>query len=104
MASNLTTDIRDFIVRWNNNFPIDLWWRKKYSVPFGSEQHRNMSFIDMKIEFEEDKMLKREVFKSIKGIDWEIEQELLSQNNLSEEELDREFEDLDINQFNQSND
>lgn len=62
---SLTTDIRNFIINWNNKFPIDYWWRKKYNIPFGSIDHKNMSMIDMKIDHEESKMIARLQMKKI---------------------------------------
>jgi len=52
-------DIREFVVWWNNNFPIDLWWRKKHGVLFNSIEHRNSCFIDMICEFEEEKLINK---------------------------------------------
>lgn len=57
-------DIRDFVYRWNYKFPIDRWWRKKYNVAFNSPQHKEMSFIDMRIEYEEELL-----FQSLKKKD-----------------------------------
>lgn len=45
---------RQFVTEWNVAHPIDHWWREKYNVPFNSAQHREMSFIDMRYEYEED--------------------------------------------------
>jgi len=48
---------RNFIVSWNDDFPIDLWWRRRNNVSFNSPKHRCMSFIDMYFEYEEEKMI-----------------------------------------------
>lgn len=47
-------DVRLFVKDWNSKYPIDRWWREKYSIPFGSPQHLNQSLLDMRIAFEED--------------------------------------------------
>lgn len=44
------------IISWNNKFPLDRWWRIKHKVPFMSPVHRESSFINQLIEFEEDKL------------------------------------------------
>ena len=44
------------VVSWNNRFPLDRWWRIKYNIPFMSPAHRESSFINQLIEFEEDKL------------------------------------------------
>lgn len=46
--------IQDLILRWNIDFPIDRWWRKLHDVSFNSHRHREISFIDMFIEWEEE--------------------------------------------------
>ena len=53
---NLNKDINNFVFNWNL-FPLDYWWRKKYNIPFGSKKHREMSFIDMAIEWKEEKII-----------------------------------------------
>lgn len=49
-------DLREIIFRWNIDFPVDRWWRKTHNVAFNSERHREVSFIDMYIEWEEESM------------------------------------------------
>ena len=68
-----------FIVEWNNKYPYDRWWRSKYNIPFGSKQHKETNFISMKIEYQEDLL-----FQKIKK---EIEDN--SEESLSEKEVDR---------------
>lgn len=51
-----TDDIRKYVVRWNNKFPYDRWWRQKHGVAFGSPEHKETSFIDQYFEFVEDMM------------------------------------------------
>lgn len=85
-------ELRKFIVHWNNNFPIDFLWRKKYGVAFGSPEHRQMSFLDMLFDFEEEKMMKEMVNKHSKLNVFESNPKF----GLSDEE----FDDIDINQFN----
>lgn len=48
--------IRGFVLEWNTKFPIDRWWREKHSVAFNSAPHREVSVIDMRIEWEEDEL------------------------------------------------
>lgn len=44
------------VINWNNRFPLDRWWRMKHNVAFMSSAHRESSFIDQLLEFEEDKL------------------------------------------------
>ena len=48
--------LQDLVLRWNIDFPIDRWWRKLHDVSFNSERHREISFIDMFIEWQEEIM------------------------------------------------
>jgi hypothetical protein len=43
--------LKDFTVKWSNAWKFDYWWRKKYNVPFNSEAHRNISQIDIKMDY-----------------------------------------------------
>lgn len=60
-------DIESFIYKWNLNYPIDRWWREKHKVIFNSPQHRVVSFLDMYIEWLEDKIYKSELEKGVKN-------------------------------------
>jgi hypothetical protein len=47
--------MKDVIISWNIQHPIDRWWREKYSVPFNSPGHRVSCFVDQLFEYEEDR-------------------------------------------------
>ena len=96
------TTLRDFIIDWDNKHPYDYFWRKKHSIPFGSEKHLTMSFIDMKIELLEDviyhnflievrennKINKEKLLNPIKRIPI-----------MTKEEEDAEFENINLEDF-----
>jgi len=54
--SSLNEDIISFVKNWNVMYPIDHWWRRKHKVPFNSKMHKDQCILDMRIEYEEDKM------------------------------------------------
>jgi len=56
---NNQKSVKDFVLEWNETFPIDRWWREKHEIPFNSAQHREVSFLDMRIEWEEDRLYQR---------------------------------------------
>jgi hypothetical protein len=94
----------DFIIDWNNNYPFDYFWRKKYNVAFGSQQHLDMCFIDMRIDLLEDKIYENFVKQLSKQEDKSKEFRLLKKHKqkyvpLSGEELDDVFNNLDISKF-----
>lgn len=91
---SLKEEIDAFIVSWNNKFPIDHWWRTKYKVPFGSKQHKEMDFIMMFIDFEEEN-----VFRKIeKAKDPDNAEEPMNSRvqKMSTQEIDDEFDNLQI--------
>lgn len=52
-APLVMTGNRDSVLDWNIRFPIDLWWRNKYKIPFGSPQHLDLNWYDLVFEYEE---------------------------------------------------
>lgn len=47
-------NFESFILQWNIENPVDRWWRSKHSIAFNSSSHREISFIDMYMEFYEE--------------------------------------------------
>lgn len=88
---NLNKDINNFVFDWDL-FPLDYWWRKKYNVPFGSKKHREMSFIDMAIEWKEEKII--ENVMNPKKDDY------IGTVKITAKEIDEDYENLDLSQFN----
>lgn len=98
--NNIKDEIKRFIFNWHE-FPFDYWWRKRYNIPFGSSQHREMNFIDMYIEYQEELLLKEKIYEE------DIEEDIdLGINNgkevvkLSKQEIDDDYDNLDLSQFN----
>lgn len=98
-------NLKEFVEFWNSKYPWDLWWRKKHKVAFGSVIHKEMSHLDMLIEYieskyMEDKRLQRELEEE------EKENSILNlapgkkEIKMSKKELDSEFESLNIDEFN----
>lgn len=56
--SSFFSDVKNFLIAWNNSFPLDLWFRQKYNIPFNSSKHREVNFIDVLLEYEEEKLIK----------------------------------------------
>ena len=48
--------IKGSIIDWNNRFPLDRQWRKKYKVSYLSEEHRKSIFFNQFFEYFEDKV------------------------------------------------
>ena len=89
--------LRKDIIDWNSKFPIDYIWRKKYGVAFGSPEHRQMSFIDMLFDIEEE-IFMRNLSSSNKerGDDSLIP-------NMTSDKVDELFDDIDITNLDKYN-
>lgn len=94
-------DIESFIYKWNNDYPIDRWWREKHKVSFNSPAHRVVSFLDMYIEWTEDQIFDKVRTNTIKNHnytpgDWLTEKEI-SQVDINKEI--EEFSKMDLSKF-----
>ena len=95
--NNIKDEIKRFIFNWHE-FPFDYWWRKRYNIPFGSPTHREMNFIDMYIEYQEELLL-NEI-----AVEEDNEDVVLGNNDnevvkLSKQEIDEDYDNLDLSKF-----
>lgn len=100
-------EVRQFVIDWNNRYPIDKWWRDKHGVAFGSKKHREQNILDMRIEFEEDLLfaeseyeaqrasLKKDLYTPGKG-QWLRKRKPKMQ---TQDEIERDFNNLDIDKI-----
>lgn len=92
-------ELKDFILNWNIDFPIDRWWRKRHGVIFNSSVHREVSFIDMFLEFIEESLYE-EVLEKRKNIEEDPyapgEGNFLFEREVSQELTDEEFDKVDL--------
>lgn len=54
----MKNNIEQSIIVWNNRFPLDRWWRKKYNTPYLSPEHRKSTFFGQYYEYYEDRLFK----------------------------------------------
>jgi len=102
------SEFKEFIVRWDSEFSIDLWWRRKNNIRFNSSEHRESSFIDMYFEYLEEKIL-LELGKQIKTEKEDYEEYLYTGKWLkrrietsSQEEIDSWMRDMgDLKKINE---
>lgn len=101
--NKIIAQIRNELLLWNRKYPIDLYWRNKYKIPFGSKAHLEASFIDMRIDYEEEIMLLESVEKDNKKDSGEEEIDRLLNlptiQKMSAKEVDDAFDDLDLTKF-----
>lgn len=55
--------LEGFVKRWTVLWPYDSWFRRKYKIAFNSSQHRELTQIDIKFEYIEDRLAEKEFKK-----------------------------------------
>jgi hypothetical protein len=101
--------LRNIIINWDNSYPWDLWWRKKYNIPFMSNQHKDQCLVASALEYIEFVELEKEKIK-IRLEKCYTEQEYIEKQfgikkdksyiASSEQKIsDEEFFNLDIDKF-----
>ena len=103
----LKSSVDRFIFQWHN-FPFDYWWRKRHGIAFGSAAHREMSFLDMYIEWREDLMITRALERHDEDGGWTEEdfeniglsskEDMGKVVHLTQKEIEKDYEDLDLEQ------
>ena len=94
---------RDRIIEWNNQYPLDYYWRKKNDIKFGSKEHKETSFLEMRIDLNEDMIYKNERTKYL--LREKYKSRLLIPRAarvapISQEEIEDLFDNIDLDQFN----
>jgi hypothetical protein len=93
-------DVKSFIINWNNRFPVDRWWRVKHGIAFNSTEHQEFCFIDMYVEFLEDRMFDEIANKNSGKTDEEKyvpgTGNFLRKKVMTKDELQAEFDNISI--------
>lgn len=100
---SFANSLDEFIYFWHQ-FPIDYWWRKKYNVPFNSPTHRAMSLIDIYIEYQEERLIKRYHDEAEQRQEEEENQALKIDSGkevikMTNKEIEEDYDNLDLSQF-----
>lgn len=98
----------EFMISWNNMFPKDRAYRKKYNIAFGSEKHREVNQIDVFLDALEDTLYDKHI-ESYKIEKEGLETYQKTGNWLKERELegkkfDELFDAIDVESFNKKKD
>lgn len=112
-CSLLQLDLIKFIQAWEAKWPFDRYIRKKYNILFGSPEHKALNFIDMAIEYSEERLLELAEQKSMRldetNYETKLAHELPAKDEnqpkqkvikMTRKEVDEEFENIDLSQFN----
>lgn len=91
---------KEFIIKWNNKYPFDYIWRRKYNIPFGSDKHLSMTLFDMIVDLEEQRMYTQLINKKEDTFVEKSDRLLIPRRTkyvkMNQKEIDLEFEKLDI--------
>lgn len=94
--------IKEFVIQWSLTFPIDRWWRERHKIAFNSQSHREVSFLDMRFEFEEyilnSKTIEFSLYKPDKG-DYIKPIDDFGEIKDENKEFEDEFNNTDLSQF-----
>lgn len=54
-------NLSEFLIDWNNYFPLDRLFRKKNNIIFNSKEHREICYIDLYMDSLEDKLFENHI-------------------------------------------
>lgn len=95
----LSTDLKTFIINWNNLFPLDRWYREKYKIPFNSKKHLKASQVDILLEYIEEISFKEysdDMISDIENKKLLDKGEWLKPTEVTEKESDDLFDAIEI--------
>lgn len=95
----LSTDLKTFIINWNNLFPLDRWYREKYKIPFNSKKHLKASQVDILLEYIEKISFKEysdDMISDIENKKLLDKGEWLKPTEVTEKESDDLFDAIEI--------
>ena len=98
-------EIRQFITSWDSKYPVDLWYRKKFGIRYGSKEHRELRLIDIRFELEEQRLIEHQeqvdLYKKQQLEKYKDTGSFVEQYSVEEEEdLLDVFDNLDLNSLN----
>ena len=98
-------EIDKFIFKWHD-FPFDYSWRKKYKIPYATQPHSEINYIDMYIEYREEFLFNNAIEEHDKAVSDREDEELGLKDGsskrvvkMTKQEIDDDFENLDLSQF-----
>lgn len=93
---------RAFVIRWNNNHPLDRFFRDKYQISFNSPRHREINQLDILFEYIESVLIKESEEKIEKELQQrkQLEKGIWLSDNVTEEVNESLFDKLDISSLN----
>jgi hypothetical protein len=100
----MISQLRTFIARWDNENPLDRWFREKYKIAFNSPEHRRVSQLDILMEYLEDQMMSeyedRLKLEAEKALLLEKGTWITDRSVKDDKDDDNLFSKIDVSQFN----
>lgn len=97
------SNLRSFLIEWNNVFILDKAYRIKHGIAFNSPEHRETCQIDIYLNSLEDKIFQDHIDSVIeKNRKDELYKkgEWFTQSEVLPEDLSKVYDDIDIDKFN----
>lgn len=94
---------KDIVLKWDTAWRYDYWWRKKYKIPFNSEQHRNANQIDIAFEYLENHLSNKALDKykndEDRASEYKKTGEWIKEREIDNETLEEVFDKIDLSKF-----
>ena len=94
--------IRGFVVKWDDLWRYDFWWRQKHNAAFNSKKHREISQIDIVFEYVENHLL-NEAIEMYKDDEKRRKRFLtegwMSESVVNKEKVEEAFKKLDLSKL-----
>ncbi len=93
--------LRQFLIDWNNLFPLDRLYREKFNIAFNSVEHRRLNQIDVKLFFLESHMynsLEKDYIENKRKLENYQEKGLILKD-LPKEKIEDLFDSIDVKNF-----
>lgn len=93
------------VIQWNNKYPYDYLWRKKYNIPFGSEQHLKTSHVDMCFDMIEEDYIRNKIKEKRDEDDFMLDSITIGDKSkdkvikMAKKEVDEEFDNIDLTKY-----
>lgn len=96
-------NLKDLVIKWNNSWRYDYWWRQKYKIAFNSEEHRASSQIDIAFEYFENHLSNEAVEKYKQEEDkrkvFEETGQWIRESETNKQKVKDAFDKLDVRNF-----
>lgn len=100
----MTTE--ELLIWWNNKFPYDRIYRKKYNIAFGSLEHKQINQIDVFLDIKEDRLYEKHIKlrqEEKDGLEaYKKEGKWLKESTLGDKNFDELFDKLDVDKLNEN--